>query len=79
MKIATAKLFNYWKAKSDTDFVEVRVRLGKHFLGGYTLTVFETGRGIENAKFNGAACQISKKAGERLMRKFGAKVGDVIC
>lgn len=73
MKIATAKLTNYWKANSDPDFVDVRVRLGKHFLGGYVLTVFE------NAKFNGAACQISKKAGERLMRKFGAKVGDVIC
>ena len=76
MKIETAKLTNYWEAKSDPDFVDVRVRLGKHFLGGYVLTVFETG--IENAKFNGATCQISKKAGERLMRKFGAKVGDVI-
>lgn len=40
MKIATAKLTNYWKANSDPDFVDVRVRL---------------------------------------MRKFGAKVGDVIC
>ena len=79
MKIETAKLTNYWEAKSDPDFVDVRVRLGKHFLGGYVLTVFETGRGIENAKFNGAACQISKKAGERLMRKYGAGVGDVIC
>ena len=79
MKIATAKLFNYWKAKSDPDFVDVSVRLGKHFTGGYVLSVFETGRGIENAKFNGAACQISKMAGERLMRKYGVGVGDVIC
>lgn len=79
MKIATAKLFNYWKAKSDPDFVDVSVRLGKHFTGGYVLSVFEVGMGIENAKFNGAACQISKMAGERLMRKYGAKVGDVIC
>ena len=77
MKIATAKLTNYWKAKSDPDFVDVRVRLGKHFLGGYVLTVFE--HTVENGKFNGAACQISKKAGERLMRKYGAGVGDVIC
>lgn len=79
MKIATAKLFNYWKAKSDPDFIDVRVRVGKHFAGGYVLSVFETGRGIENAKFNGAACQISKMAGDRLMRKYGVSMGDVIC
>lgn len=77
MKIAAIKLFNYWKAKSDPDFVDVRVRLGKHFLGGYVLTVFENT--VENGKFNGAACQISKAVGERLMRKYGVRVGDVIC
>lgn len=78
MKIETAKLFNYWKAKSDPDFIDVRVRVGKHFAGGYVLSVFETGRGIDNAKFNGAACQISQMAGNRLMRKYGVGVGDVI-
>ena len=77
MKIATAKLFNYWAAKSDPDFLDVRVRLGKTFLGEYVLTVFEPAG--KNGKFNGAACRISKKAGERLMRKYGAGVGDVIC
>ena len=77
MKIATAKLFNYWAAKSDPDFLDVRVRLGKTFLGEYVLTVLEPAG--KNGKFNGAACRISKKAGERLMRKYGAGVGDVIC
>lgn len=81
MKIATAKLFNYWQAKSDPDFVDVRVRVGKHFLGGFVLSVFENTleNTLESGKFNGAYCQISKKAGERLMRKYGAGVGDVIC